>query len=151
MLSNPSKIQTRLWSTESKVWDIVPKASRHRGCDSVSNSPCGAPGSTPLYVHLPPAWGSAGCDRLISRFLWTNMGHKYEQRKICEGFSWIQISSLRYTFLWNQSTMVRFRYVRYCVLLKVRNYWRNKANWDAQQIRQWSRCMGRLVRPPQSY
>jgi hypothetical protein len=58
--------QTGFWSTEAKVWGIVPKAAWHWGGDSsVTNDPLGAPGSTLSYVCLPPAWGSAACDCLI--------------------------------------------------------------------------------------
>jgi hypothetical protein len=43
------------WSTKSKVRGIVPKAARHRSDDNgVTDHPFGAPGSTPLYVWLPP-------------------------------------------------------------------------------------------------
>jgi hypothetical protein len=31
---------------------------------SVVNDPLGAPGSTPLYLCLPPVWGAAGGDLL---------------------------------------------------------------------------------------
>jgi hypothetical protein len=30
--------------------------------------------------------------------------------------------------LWNQATMLRFRYARQCNLSEVRNYWRNDAD-----------------------
>jgi hypothetical protein len=43
------------------------------------------------------------------------------------GFNWIHISSLAKTCLWNQATVMRFCYVRYCNLLEVRDYWRNKS------------------------
>jgi hypothetical protein len=33
---------------------------------------------------------------------------------MARAFSWIKISSLRMTFLWNQATMMRFRCARYC-------------------------------------
>jgi hypothetical protein len=33
-------------------------------------------------------------------------------------------------------------------LSEVRDYWRNKADGNAQKIRKWLRFMGRLVRPP---
>jgi hypothetical protein len=63
--------QTGLWSTEAKVWGIVPKAVWHWGGDSsVENELFGAPDSTPTYVCLQPIWGSAGGDCLIPRFLW---------------------------------------------------------------------------------
>jgi hypothetical protein len=63
--------QTGPWSTEAKVWGIVPKAAWHWGGDSsVTNDPLGAPGSTPPYVCLLPPWGSAGGHCLIPRFLW---------------------------------------------------------------------------------
>jgi hypothetical protein len=63
--------QTGIWSTETRVWGIVTKAGWNRGGDSrVTNDPFGAPGSTPSYACLPPAWGSAGGDCLIPRFLW---------------------------------------------------------------------------------
>jgi hypothetical protein len=49
---------TGLWSTQAKVV-IVLKAAWHWGRDSsVINNPLGEPGHTPMYVGLPPAWGS---------------------------------------------------------------------------------------------
>jgi hypothetical protein len=55
--------RTGLWSTETKMWGIVPKAAWHWGGDNcVANKAFGAPGSTPWYVCLPPAWGSADGD-----------------------------------------------------------------------------------------
>jgi hypothetical protein len=38
---------------------------------------------------------------------------------VCD-FSWIKIFSLPCTFLRNQVTMMRFRYIRYCILSEVR-------------------------------
>jgi hypothetical protein len=38
--------------------------------------------------------------------------------------------------------MIRFRYVRYCTLSDVWDYWRNEADGDAQQIR---KCRGAWV------
>jgi hypothetical protein len=64
---------------------------------------------------------------------------------------WISMSSLRKIFLWNQATMIRFRYVRYCTLSEVGDYWRNKTVGVAQCIWIRSRCMGRLVRSARSY
>jgi hypothetical protein len=32
----------------------------------------------------------------------------------------------------NQATVMTFRYVRYCTMSEVRDYWRNKADWNAQ-------------------
>jgi hypothetical protein len=63
--SNPSRFvadgvnalgrQTELWSTEAKVWGIVPKTAWHWGGDSiVTNDPFEAPGSTLSYACLPP-------------------------------------------------------------------------------------------------
>jgi hypothetical protein len=37
----------------------------------------------------------------------------------CKGLNWIQISSLRLTFLWNHATVMWFLYVRYCTLSDV--------------------------------
>jgi hypothetical protein len=34
-------------------------------------------------------------------------------------------------FLWIKATTMRFRYVIYCTLSEVRDYWRNKADGDA--------------------
>jgi hypothetical protein len=113
--------KTGLWSTEAKVWCIVLKTAWHWGGDRyVTNNTFGAPGSTPLYVCLPPTWGSVGgsCG--------TNMDHKKFKEKSGEGFSWIQILLLRWTFLWNQTTVMRFRYVRYCTLSEVWDYYRIK-------------------------
>jgi hypothetical protein len=93
-----------------------------------------------------PSPDSPSCGGVI----WQNKQSHTSSVTVC-GFSWIQISSLRYTFLWNQVTMMRFRYVKYCTLSAVRNYWRNKVDEEAQQIRIWSRCKGRLVRLPHSY
>jgi hypothetical protein len=65
-------------------------------------------------------------------------------------FRWIQISSLRKSFM-EPSDYDEFRFVQYCTLAEVRDYWRNTADGDAQQIRKWSRCKGCLVRPPHSF
>jgi hypothetical protein len=54
-------------------------------------------------------------------------------------------------FLWNQATMMRFRHVRYCTLSEVWDYWRNKADGNAEWVRKFSWCMGRLVPAPHSY
>jgi hypothetical protein len=43
-----------------------------------------------------------------------------------EGFSWIQISSLGETILWNQESLMRFCYVRYCTFSEAPKYWRKK-------------------------
>jgi hypothetical protein len=61
------------------------------------------------------------------------------------GFSRIQILLCKWTFIWNQVTMMRFHYVRYCTLSEVWDYWQNKAAGDIQYIWKWSWCMGRLV------
>jgi hypothetical protein len=46
--------QTGLWSTETKVWGIVPKAVWHwAGDSSVANDPFRAPGSTPPSTRTP--------------------------------------------------------------------------------------------------
>jgi hypothetical protein len=34
-------------------------------------------------------------------------------------------------FLWNQATVMKFRYVRDCTLPEVRDYWWDKADGDA--------------------
>jgi hypothetical protein len=39
---------------------------------------------------------------------------------------------------------MRFRYVRYCTSLDVRDYWRSKEDGNAQYIEKWSQCKGRL-------
>jgi hypothetical protein len=48
------------------------------------------------------------------------MDHKKSKEKNGEGFRLIQVSSLKYIFLWNRATIMRFHYVRYCTLLEVR-------------------------------
>jgi hypothetical protein len=49
------------WSPQAKVRGIMPRAAWHWGSDSsIVNDPTGAPGSTPLYLCLPPIQGSAG-------------------------------------------------------------------------------------------
>jgi hypothetical protein len=74
--------QTWLWSTEVKVWEIVPKVAWYWGGDSsVANNPYGAPGSTQSYVCFPPAWGFEGGDCLIPRFLWDVCGPQEIYRK----------------------------------------------------------------------
>ena len=40
-----------------------------RDC-SVLNDPHGEPGRTPLYVCLPPTWGSVDDDNIFPLFLW---------------------------------------------------------------------------------
>jgi hypothetical protein len=68
---NALRRQTGLWSTEAKMWRIVPKSAWHWGGDiSVTNDPLGAPGITPSYVCLPPTWGSA------PGYCGTNTDHK---------------------------------------------------------------------------
>jgi hypothetical protein len=60
----------------------VPKAAWHCGGDSsVANDPFWAPGSTPSYVCLPPARGSAGGDCLIPGSRETSIDHKKLQKK----------------------------------------------------------------------
>jgi hypothetical protein len=54
---------TELWSTQTKVEGIVPRAARHWGGDSsVGNDPLGEQGRTPFYVGLLSAWGSVDGD-----------------------------------------------------------------------------------------
>jgi len=49
--------------TESVVRHIVPRAKWHCSGDrSATNNPLGAPGSTLLFLCLPPIRGSAGGD-----------------------------------------------------------------------------------------
>jgi hypothetical protein len=45
--------------------------------------------------------------------------------------------------------MLRFRYVRYCTLSEVRDYWRNKADGGVQYIRKWSQFKGLPCVPTQ--
>jgi hypothetical protein len=60
---------TGLWSTQAKVEGIVVKAAWHWGNDStVVNAPLGEIGRTPLYVGLPPAWGSMEGDYVFPAF-----------------------------------------------------------------------------------
>ena len=60
---------TGLWSTQAKVEGIMLKAAWHWGSNSsVINDPIGEPGSTPLYVGIPSAWGSVYNDRMFSPF-----------------------------------------------------------------------------------
>jgi hypothetical protein len=54
-------------------------------------------------------------------------------------------------YFWNQATMMKFCYIRYCTLSEAQDYWRNQADGHAEQIRKRSRCNGRLVSPPHSY
>ena len=57
----------RLWSTQTKVEGIVPKAAWHWGSDRrVVNDPLGELGCTLLYVGLPSALGSVDGDCLFS-------------------------------------------------------------------------------------
>ena len=57
---------TGLWSTQTKVEGIVPRAAWHWGRKSiVVNDPLGEPGSSQLYVELPSAWGSCDSDDLM--------------------------------------------------------------------------------------
>lgn len=50
-------------STHAKVQGIVPRVEWHcSGDSSAANDHLGAPGSTPLYVCLPPIRGSEGGD-----------------------------------------------------------------------------------------
>jgi hypothetical protein len=119
----------RSLATEANVWDTVPKAAGHSGGDSsVTNDHFGAPNSTPLYVCHPPPMGLCWWYCLIPQFLLDWYGQEIYRKKNGEGFSWIQILSLRKTFLWNQATMLRFCYVRYCTLSRVWYYWQTKAD-----------------------
>jgi hypothetical protein len=43
-------------------------------------------------------------------------------------------------FLGTKATVMRSRDAGYCILSEVRDYWRNKADEDAQKIRKWSAC-----------
>jgi hypothetical protein len=55
--SNVLRRQTGLWSTEVKVWVVVPKAAWHWGGDSsVTIDHFWAPGCTPMCTCLPLAW-----------------------------------------------------------------------------------------------
>jgi hypothetical protein len=38
------------------------------------NDPLGAPGSTPLYLCLPPIWGAGGGNLLNPHYLWDHYG-----------------------------------------------------------------------------
>jgi hypothetical protein len=56
----------RLWSTQTKVEGIVPKAAWHwDGDSSVINNPFGEPCHTPLYVGLLSAWESVDGDLMF--------------------------------------------------------------------------------------
>jgi hypothetical protein len=48
---------------------------------SVNNDPLGAPGSTPLYLCLPPVWGAAGGDLLDPLFSWDQNGDQRKQER----------------------------------------------------------------------
>jgi len=64
---------TELWSTQSKVEDIVLKAALHWGSNSsVVNDPLGEPGHTPLYeyVGLLSTWCSVDGDHMFSPVSW---------------------------------------------------------------------------------
>jgi hypothetical protein len=51
------------WSNQAKVWEIVPKATWHwSGDSSVTSDPLRTPGSSLLYLCLPPIRDSAGAD-----------------------------------------------------------------------------------------
>jgi hypothetical protein len=57
---------TRVWYTQAKVEDIVPRAEWHWVRDSnVVNDPLGEPGRTPFYVGLLSAWGSVHGDLIF--------------------------------------------------------------------------------------
>jgi hypothetical protein len=85
--------QTVLWSTEAKVWGgIVPKTAWHWGGDiSIANDPFGAPGSTPSFVCLPPTWGFASGDCLISLFLWDYKDHNKSTEKMTKAIKRIPV------------------------------------------------------------
>jgi hypothetical protein len=58
---------TGLWSNQAMVEGIVLKAAWHWGSvSSVINDPLGEPGQTPLYLGLPPAWGTMDGERKFS-------------------------------------------------------------------------------------
>jgi hypothetical protein len=42
----------------------------------VVNDPLGAPGSTPLYLRLPPVWDAAGGELIISHYSWDRNGNQ---------------------------------------------------------------------------
>ena len=57
---------TGLWSTQTKVEGIVPRAAWYWGRDSSAvNDSFGEPRRTPLYVGLPSAWGSVDSDLMF--------------------------------------------------------------------------------------
>jgi hypothetical protein len=61
-----SRWLTRLWSTAAKVEGIVLRAAWHWGRDSrVVDDPLVEAGRTPLYVGLPPVWGSMDGDLMF--------------------------------------------------------------------------------------
>jgi hypothetical protein len=68
----------------------------------------------------------------------------------CVALAELRFRRLVKTLLRNQVTMMRFCHVRYCTLSEVRDYWRNKLDCDAQQIKWW-RYKGRLLRVYHSY
>ena len=58
---------TGLWPTQAKVEGIAQKAAWRWGSYS---SVVKEPGGTPLYVGLPPAWGSVDGDRMFTPLSW---------------------------------------------------------------------------------
>jgi hypothetical protein len=52
---------------------------------SVVNDPLGAPGSTPLYLCLPPVRGTAGGDLLNPHYSWDYYGDQINQNNQSKG------------------------------------------------------------------
>jgi hypothetical protein len=63
--------QTGLWFTQTQGEGIVLKVAWHRVSNSsVVSDPFGKPGSSPLNVGLPSAWGSVDGGHVFALFRW---------------------------------------------------------------------------------
>jgi hypothetical protein len=60
------------------------------------------------------------------------MDHKKSTVKRAKALAEFRFRRLGF-FLWNQATMMRFRYVKYCTLSEVWDYRRNKADWGVHR------------------
>jgi hypothetical protein len=90
---------------------------RLRGTDgdsSVANDPFRAPGSTPSYVCLPPAWRCVVGDSNSPSSRGTVVDFKKSPRgKMAKVLTELRFRPVGKHFLWNQATVIRFRYARH--------------------------------------
>jgi hypothetical protein len=132
----------------------VPTAAWHCGDSSVTNDPFGAPGSTPSYVCLAPpmglCWWWLFSSPVLVGQIWTT---KNLMKKISKALGEFRFRRFDKHFFWGGGGASDYDEITLCKILYFvisRGLLAEQSSGDAQQIRKWSRCMGRLLRPPHS-